>query len=314
MGKGVIALTYLPYILTGTAIAALTITILCCRKYAVDTLNAVEKILDHILAKDDSLSIGIAEDDRVSKLAHKARRIMDIYISEISQARKEKETIQGLISDMSHQMKTPLSNISMYSDLLIEGSLSSEEQQEFLTRVKSETEKLQWMTDGLIKMSRLEIGAIQLAPVKTGIRQTIYESISSVVAIAAKKNIDIVVSPFDDIELYHDRKWTREALNNILENAIKYSPVNGSIEISVEPLSLYTKITITDHGIGIDKSEFNLIFKRFYRGQNTKNYEGTGLGLYLAAIIMEKQGGYILVDSKPFEYTSFSLFLQNCKK
>ena len=314
MGKGVMELAYLPYMLVGAAIVALIITILCCRRYVIDTFNAIDTVLDRILTKDNSLRLEITEDDRISKLTHKASRILDIYISDIAQSKEEKEAIQGIISDMSHQMKTPLSSISMYSDLLIEGNLSAEEQQEFISRVKLGTEKLQWMMDSLFKMSRLEIGAIQLAPVETGIRQTIYESINGVVAIAANKNINITVSSFDDVELYHDRKWTREALNNILENAIKYSPVNGSIEVSIEQLSLYTKIIITDHGIGIDKSDFNLVYKRFYRGQNVKNYEGAGLGLYLAVLIMEKQGGYIMADSKPFESTSFSLFLQRCKK
>lgn len=314
MGKGVMELTWFPYVFVGAAILALTITVLYCRRYVIDAFNSIDKVLDRILSKDNNLRLEITEDDRISKLTHKANRVVDMCISDMAQSKEEKETIQGFISDMSHQMKTPLSSITMYADLLIESNLSAEEQQEFLTRLKVGTEKLQWMMDSLIKMSRLEVGAIQLTPVEAGIKQTISESIGGVVAIAAKKNINITVSSFDDVALYHDRKLTREALNNILENAVKYSPVNGSIEVSIERLSLYTKITITDHGIGIDKSDFNLIYKRFYRGKNAKNYEGAGLGLYLATLIMEKQGGYIMVDAKPFEFTSFSLFLQNCKK
>lgn len=314
MGKGVMELSDLPYIFIGLTGVLLIIVIFCCRKYVIKTLDEVEMILDHILNMDNNLRFEITQDSRISKLAHKAIKIMDIYISNIMKSKEEKNTLQSFISDVSHQMKTPLASISMYSDLLIEGNLSDEEQEEFLARIKSGTERLQWMMDSLIKMSRLEIGAIKLVPMAAGIRQTINESLSGIVAIAAKKNINIMVSKFEDIELYHDRKWTREALNNILENAVKYSPVNSSIEVSVEQLYLYTKIIITDHGIGIDKSDFNLIYKRFYRGQNVKNYEGAGLGLYLSMIIMEKQGGYIIADSNPFEFTSFLLFLQNCKK
>jgi len=307
-------LIWLPYTIAGMTILFLIITIFCCRRYVINTFNSIDKVLDRILAKDKSLQMEIMEDDRISKLTHKANRIVDRCISDIAQSKEEKETIQGFISDMSHQMKTPLSSISMYSDLLIEDKLSEGERQEFVIRIKSGTERLKWMMDSLIKMSRLEVGAIQLTPVQTGIRQTISESISGVVALAAKKNISITVSSFEEVLLYHDRKWTREALNNILENAVKYSIAEGVIEVSVEQLSLYTKITVTDHGIGIDKSDFNQIFKRFYRGRNTKNCEGAGLGLYLSMLILEKQGGYIMVDSKPFEFTSFSMFLQNCKK
>ncbi|MFA9380149.1 MAG: sensor histidine kinase [Acetanaerobacterium sp.] len=302
------------YIVSGIALICCVLTVIFSRRYVRTAYNSIDKVLDRVLAKETSLPLSTTRDDRISKLMHKANRIVEMCVSDVAQTREEKETIQGFISDMSHQMKTPLSSISMYSDLLMEGRLSEEERQEFVIRIKSGTEKLQWMMDSLIKMSRLEVGAIQLTPVGAGIRQTISEGISGVVAVAAKKNISITVSSFDDAVLIHDRKWTREALNNILENAVKYSPADGSVEVSIEQLSLYTKITITDHGIGIDKADFNQIFKRFYRGENTKNSEGAGLGLYLAMLIMEKQGGYIMVDSKPFEFTSFSLFLQNCKK
>jgi len=276
--------------------------------------NAIDMVLDRILSKDTSLFSDTTGENRISKLTHKARRIMDRNVSEVAQTKEEKETIQGFISDMSHQMKTPLSGISMYADLLLEGNLSVEEQNEFLSRVKSSTDKLQWMMDSLIKMSQLEVGAIQLTPVSENIRQTISDAIGSVVAAASRKNINISVADFEDTPLYHDKRWTREAIANVLENAVKYSAPDSEIEVSVEPLPLYTKIVITDHGIGIDKSDWNMIFKRFYRGQSVKDNEGAGLGLYLAALIMEKQGGYIMVDSIPGDFTSFSLFLQNCKK
>ena len=306
-------MTYLPYLIAVGACVALIITILSCRRYVAGTFNDLDRVLDRILAKDSSLKRDITEDSRMSKLTHKASRIVDLYRSDMAQTKEEKETIQGFISDMSHQMKTPLSSISMYSDLLIEGHLSEEEQQEFLARVKSGTDKLQWMMDSLIKMSRLEVGAIVLLPVMAGIRQTLTDSISGVVALASNKNITIKVTPFEDMLLYHDGKWTREALNNILENAVKYSPPDGTIEVSLERLALYTKIIITDHGPGIEKGDYNLIYKRFYRGTNVKKEEGAGLGLYLAQLILEKQGGYIMVDSKPKVFTSFSVFLQNCK-
>lgn len=301
------------YIVSATAIIFCVLTVLFCRKYVLKSFNSIDTVLDRVLSKDTALLSEITGEDRISKLTHKARRIMDMCVLEIAQTKEEKETIQGFISDMSHQMKTPLSGISMYADLLLEGNLSADEQQEFLSRMKSSAEKLQWIMDALIKMSRLEVGAIQLAPAPENIKQTISDAIGSVIAAAVKKNINITVSDFEDIPLFHDRKWTREAIANILENAVKYSGRDGEIEITVEPLPLYTKIIITDNGIGIDKNDWHLIFKRFYRGQNVNDKEGAGLGLYLAALIIEKQNGYIMVDSIPGNYTAFSLFLQNCK-
>lgn len=301
------------YAIPFAAIICCAVTTILCRRYVIKAFNSIDAVLDRLLSKDNtSLPEGSGE-DRISKLTHKARRILDMCVSEADQSRVEKETIQGFISDMSHQMKTPLSGISMYADLLIEGNLSLDEQHEFLSRMKSGTDKLQWMMDSLIKMSRLEVGAIQLAPVSTNIRQTISDAISSVVAAAAKKDISITVADFEDRLLIHDQKWTREAIVNVLENAVKYSTPNGEIGVSAEQLPIYTKIIITDHGIGIEKNDWNMIFKRFYRGRNVGDTEGAGLGLYLATLIMEKQSGYIMVDSIPGQFTSFSLFLQNCQ-
>ncbi|HWQ77140.1 MAG TPA: HAMP domain-containing sensor histidine kinase [Syntrophomonas sp.] len=283
-------------------------------RYVRKSFDSIDRVLDSVLARNTELPFELAADNRLSKLTHKAIKIIQMNALDISQTTQEKEIIQSFIADMSHQMKTPLSGVAMYTDLLLEGCMTEAERQEFLARIKTGTEKLQWMMDSLIKMSRLEVGAIELSPVPAGIKQTISDSISGVYGAAAKKNISIQTAYFEDIALLHDRKWTCEAITNILENAIKYSPADGEIKISVEALPIYTKINITDYGIGISPDEWNSIFKRFYRGRNAKGADGAGLGLYLASLIFQKQGGYILADSKPGKYTTFSMFLQNCKK
>lgn len=296
------------------AVALCLLTVHFSYRYVRKTFDSIDKVLDRVLARNTELPFEAAADSRLSKLTHKAVKIIQMNIIDISQSKREKEIIQSFISDMSHQMKTPLSGVAMYTDLLMEGHITEAEAQEFLSRIKTGTEKLQWMMDSLVKMSRLEVGAIELSPLPTGIKQTISDSISAVYAVAAKKNISIQTAYFEDIPLLHDRKWTSEALTNILENAIKYSLPDGEVNISLETLPIYTKINIIDNGIGIAPDEYNSIFKRFYRGRNTKDLDGAGLGLYLASLIFQKQGGYILVDSKPGKYTTFSMFLQNCKK
>lgn len=296
------------------AVALCLLTVHFSYRYVRKTFDSIDKVLDRVLARNTELPFEAAADSRLSKLTHKAVKIIQMNIIDISQSKREKEIIQSFISDMSHQMKTPLSGVAMYTDLLMEGHITEAEAQEFLSRIKTGTEKLQWMMDSLVKMSRLEVGAIELSPLPTGIKQTISDSISAVYAVAAKKNISIQTAYFEDIPLLHDRKWTSEALTNILENAIKYSLPDGEVNISLETLPIYTKINIIDNGIGIAPDEYNSIFKRFYRGRNAKDLDGAGLGLYLASLIFQKQGGYILVDSKPGKYTTFSMFLQNCKK
>lgn len=290
-----------------------SLTILFSYRYVKRSFDSIDRVLDCVLNKNiGDLPENTAE-SRISKLSHKAAKIIRMNTMDINKTTQEKETLQSYISDMAHQMKTPLSGISMYTDLLIEGNTTEAERQEFLSRIKAGTEKLQWMMDCLVKISRLEVGVIELSPAPSYIKQTISDSINTVYMAASKKNISIKAADFEDIKLIHDRKWTSEAITNILDNAIKYSEPGGDINISVETLPIYTKINITDYGIGIEPDELNSIFKRFYRGRNAKNFEGVGLGLYLAYLIFQKQAGYIYVDSKPGQYTTFSLFLQDCK-
>jgi len=296
------------------AIAVCFLTVFFSYRYIRTNFDSIDRVLDSVLARNTDLLFETTTDSRLSKLTHKAVKIIQMSAVDISKIRQEKEIIQSFISDMSHQMKTPLSGVAMYTDLLLGGNITEAERQEFLLRIKKGTEKLQWMMDSLVKMSRLEVGAIELSPVPSGIKQTIADSISTVYGAAARKNISIHTTHFEDVLLLHDRKWTSEAITNILENAIKYSFPDNKIDISVETLPIYTKIRITDYGIGIAPDEWNSIFKRFYRGRNAKGVDGAGLGLYLASLIFEKQGGYVLVDSKPGKYTTFSMFLQNCKK
>jgi len=298
-------------LLLSLAIALCTITILLCRRYTTKIISSVDEVLERILAKEPNPAATTNSEDRFSKLAHKANRITDMLVAEAATAKTEKETVQGFISDMSHQMKTPLSGITMYTELLQEGNLNPQDTQEFLTRVKISVDKLQWMTDSLIKLSRLEAGTITLAPALVSIKQTISEAIILVLAEAEKKNVEIIVEDFEDIPLHHDKKWTIEAFVNVLDNAVKYSMEGGKITIKVKPSRQYTKIQISDKGIGISKSDWNLIFQRFYRGQKVKDKEGVGLGLYLVRVIMESQGGYVLVDSAPERGAAFSLFLRN---
>jgi len=299
------------FIALAATIAICTAVILIWRWRVTKIVDSVDQVLERVLAGELAPPGVTNSEDRISSLAHKANRITSMLIEEAAAAKTEKMTVQGFISDMSHQMKTPLAGIAMYTELLLEGNLTAEDSQEFLSRVKISADKLQWMTDSLIKLSRLEAGAIALVPMLAGVRQTISEAITLVLAEADRRNIKIEVAKFEDVQLHHDRKWTVEALVNILDNAVKYSKDGGEIAIRVEALQQYTKIIIADNGIGIPKSEWNKIFTRFYRGKNVKDKEGVGLGLYLARVIMESQDGYVLVDSAPGQGSTFSLFLRS---
>jgi signal transduction histidine kinase len=246
-----------------------------------------------------------------SKFVNQLKQLIRIVDFEVKSSKEEKDAVKSLISDISHQLKTPLANITMYTEILQDNTLTQSEKSEFIKRTKEQASKMEWLLQVLLKMSRLETGIIEFDINPTRIKETIMTSVRGVRSLAEQKNIQIKVKEFQDKTLLHNRKWTAEAIANILENAIKYSKEYTSITINVIPMELFTKIQIIDQGIGISSDEFNAIFQRFYRSKQVEQKEGTGLGLYLSQLILSKEGGYITVESKVLEGSCFSIFLQN---
>lgn len=261
---------------------------------------------DHHVLTESELT-----ETRESKSISLLRRLLNTASFKEMQATEEKDHVMELISDLSHQLKTPLANIVMNMDLLAENTLAKEQQKEFLLHSKTQAEKMQWLMNTLLKASRLENGMISFTAQNTGIKETIAKAVSAVYAQALAKQITLSAEEFADFTLYHNAKWTAEALTNILENAIKYSPEGSCIRISISRLDIYSEITVTDEGIGIPEKEYSYIFKRFYRGKNVEQQEGSGLGLYLAQLILQCEKGYITVSSKPGQGSSFHIFLLN---
>ncbi len=296
-------------ILAMIAIGVCLVTVIGCWCYLNHTLNKISQIISDYIMHRRFEACDI-EETRESKLVSQLRQLISIADHEARLAKEEKEAISHLVSDLSHQLKTPLANISMYNQLLRETSLSEEERQEFLLRTKEQVTKMEWFMQMLLKTSRLEIGMIEFEVTQNDIKKTIADGISAVYAQAERKNIRICTEEFEDRKLLHNPKWTAEAIANILENAVKYSPEGSEITIRLEQLELYTRLEIRDQGIGIAAEELNLIFHRFYRSKSVEQKEGSGLGLYLAQLILSKQGGYITASSVPGVGSCFSVYLQ----
>ena len=251
------------------------------------------------------------QETRESRIVSQLRRILESARFKERQAVEERNQTVELIADLSHQFKTPLANIIMDTELSQDDSFGEEERKQFLMHAKSQADKMQWLMSSLLKASRLENGMIRFPVEAAGIKETIARSLGHVYGQAAAKDIALAVEEFQDFNLIHNPKWTAEALANILENAIKYSPRHSSIHVGVTRLDLYTKITIADEGIGISEKEYNLIFKRFYRSGMVEQQEGSGLGLYLAQLIVLQEKGYITVASRVGQGSRFSMFLLN---
>ena len=197
----------------------------------------------------------------------------------------------------------------MFTNILQQHSLTEEKRTEFLDTMTAQINKLDFQMQSLIKMSRLETGTFTLHMEENSLYNTIARAVNSIWAKADQKQIRIDVECDSHAAVKHDTRWTAEALDNILDNAVKYTPEGGSISIRVRPWQFYTRIDITDTGIGIAAAHYNDVFQRFYRAQEVSAEEGVGLGLYLARGIITRQKGYISVKSEVGEGTTFSVFL-----
>lgn len=280
--------------------------------YFLKEWKILESILENFQSGNiEGVRIHELYETRESKMVTNLIQILGSARFKEERAMEEKDQVMELISDLSHQLKTPLANIVMNMELLRGDALTEVQQKEFLEHTETQVEKMQWLMNSLLKASQLENGMIQFQAENTGIKATIAKAVGSVYAQASAKQIQLSVEEFQDFELYHNPKWTAEAMTNILENAVKYSPENSPVKIAIFRMDIYTRITISDEGIGIPENEYHRIFQRFYRGKAVGQQEGSGLGLYLAQLILQHEKGYITVSSKPGQGSSFHVFLLN---
>jgi len=265
--------------------------------------------LDKML--EDGINGTFSESDydetQLSKLESKWLRYLTSSKLSAQKTEQEREKLQELVSDISHQTKTPLSNILLYTQLLQEQDIDGQSRQ-LVDEIRQQSEKLEFLIQSLVKTSRLETGTFQLAPLKNNIDSVIDAAIEQITPKAKSKQIKIMYSSQSHTAKF-DIKWTREALFNILDNAVKYSPRNSVIKITVYAYEMFACVSVADQGIGIPEEELPRIFGRFYRGQNVREQNGVGIGLYLCRQIIEGQGGYITVESTVDQGSIFKIFL-----
>ena len=272
----------------------------------------IDRLLDSVLSQEP-VAYSDVEEGEYSALISKIRQIQEVLGNHARDAEKEKEQVKSLVSNMSHQLKTPLANLSLYAQILEEEGISQERRAEFADKMNRQIERFNWIVGSLSKMVKLEQNIDEFEVNNTNIRQTILDAVDAVYEKLEKKEIRLIMEPFEDRRLYHNRKWTAEVFVNLLENAVKYTGKGGSISIRVWPYEIYTEIQIADNGNGIRQEELTDIFQRFYRSPEVENVEGSGIGLYLSNLILEKEKGYIKAVSEYGKGSCFSVFLQNCK-
>lgn len=244
-----------------------------------------------------------------ARIGYRLSRLYGIMQENRRKVDEERQELQMLVSDVSHQVKTPVSNLKMVTDTLLSKSVTEEERREFLQGIRNQTDKLEFLFQALVKTSRLETGAIRLEKKVSPIIDTLAMALSGIVYAAEKKNISVTVDCPEDFCLSHDSKWTSEAVFNLLDNAVKYTPAGGNISVSVVQWEMFAEIKVTDTGKGISETNQAAIFRRFYREEEVHDEQGVGIGLYLTREIVTGQGGYIKVASESGLGSEFSIML-----
>ena len=265
--------------------------------------------LDHMMDSPDWPQVDYEAETLLSRISHRLERLYNVMQKTRHTAEGEKEELQSLVSDISHQTKTPIANLKLINDTMLTRPLTEEKRKEFLQATGTQLDKLDFLIQGMVKTSRLETGVISLEQKQQPVYDTLAAALGGILLNAEKKQIDVQVECPEHLDARHDRKWTSEALFNILDNAVKYTPAGGQIRVSVEGWEMYVKIDIADTGIGITEQHQGTIFKRFYREDAVHDVDGIGIGLYLAREIVTLQGGYIRVASEVGKGSTFSVFL-----
>ena len=278
-------------------------------RYNDDLLEQITLLIEALVEQQERQIFSEAEDTLTARLQHQLLKLRNILTAQNQMLAQEKEQIKTLISDISHQIKTPIAAANTFAELLDDGELSAEERTEYITTLQMSLGKLTFLTNSLIKMSRLESGIISLKPEKNSLNEIVLQAVKTVYAKAKEKGILITFECDQAFEAVLDFNWTAEAISNVIDNAVKYTPQGGFVRLQITEYPSFLRLDISDSGVGIPEEEQAKIFGRFYRGKQSVSTDGVGIGLYLTREIINKQNGYMKVSSDE-NGSTFSMFLK----
>ena len=284
------------------------LTLFFAKRLSQFTSDLCQTMDSMISSGEEPIRLGDSE-TIFARISYRLSRLYGILQENRRKVDEERRELQTLVSDISHQVKTPVANLKMVTDTLLAKPVTEQERRDFLQGIRSQTDKLEFLVQSMGKASRLESGAITLDKKDGALLDTLAQAMSGIVYSAEQKGISVEVQCPEDLRVSHDSKWTAEALFNLLDNAVKYTPAGGKISVSVEQWEMYVKLDVADTGKGIPESRQAAIFRRFYREEEVHDQPGVGIGLYLAREIITRQGGYIKVASEVGRGSAFSVFL-----
>ena len=298
-------MTAIGYIVIAAAVLAAAVVVIWDRWRTRRLLKRLDTMLEKAITR------GFTEEDYDESLLSAVESKLARYLASSTVSARnlqaEKDKIKTLIADVSHQTKTPLSNVLLYAQLLSEQPLP-EENRACVMALEGQAVKLQSLIEALVKTSRLESGVLALHPQPASLAPMLEEAVAQFAPKAAEKKITLTLASSEGDGVF-DSKWTAEAVCNLLDNAVKYTPAGGTVTVQTHCYELFCRIDVSDTGPGIPEREQAKIFGRFYRAPGTWETQGVGIGLYLVRQIAAGQGGYVKVSSQPEQGSTFSLFL-----
>ena len=293
------------WIAAGVMLAAAVAVVLLARWRSARLIRRLDAMLT--AAMEGDFSETSFDESRLSALESRMARYLAASTLSARNLQAQKDQISALISDISHQTRTPVANLQLYAQLLEEQPLTPQGQR-CAQAIAAQSEKLQTLMEVLVKSSRLETGLVTLHPEPGQLAPMVERAAAQYAPKAQAKQIRLTVGRTDGGALF-DPKWTEEALCNLLDNAVKYTPDGGEVTVEVRPYEWFTTVSVRDTGPGIPEEEQANIFGRFYRAPGTYQAEGLGIGLYLTRQIAAGQGGYVRVKSAPGQGSTFLLYL-----
>lgn len=293
------------YVIAGIALLLALAVVAYDRWRTACTMRRLDEMLT--AAMNGSFSEQNFDESRLSALESRLARYLTASALSERNVREQKDQISALISDISHQTKTPVANLQLYAQLLSEQPLPPQGK-DCASAISAQAEKLQTLIEALVKTSRLETGILVLHPQVGEIAPVVERAAAQYAPKAAEKGIALTLGPHSGAAVF-DPKWTEEAVCNLLDNALKYTPSGRAVTVEVKNYELFSAIRVSDTGLGIPEAEQAKIFGRFYRAPGAYQAEGVGIGLYLTRQIAEKQGGYVKVESTPGKGSTFSLYI-----
>lgn len=268
-------------------------------------INEITKYIEEINRGNYRLNIEENTEDELSILKNELYKIT-IMLKEVAEnSQKDKTTLKDSLSDISHQIKTPITSILiMLDNILSDENMPEDIKKDFIKDIKREIVNIKFLVESILKLSKIDSNSIKFIKKEVLIKDIINEAVKNVSMLSELKNIEIIVSGDDSIKTICDLKWQVEAITNILKNCIEHSYENRKIYINYNQNNMYTELKIEDNGTGIDAKDLPHIFERFYKGKNSSS-DSVGIGLALSKSIIESNNGYIQVDSKLNKGTTF---------